>query len=192
MAGVGFLVFFAEPFSLAPLPPDFDAAAAAEELSRAATAASDAIRMMDLHRCPNRELWLDYQVPTLILDHLADKLNLFVRLRQSWPSETGEEAAKIFLNLSDRCRRIGLRLELLFGLIEARWLANNKESGLAQNRGRWNRLLFAWLHRENQLRDFAEDARKQPGRRHRLETVLAQSPSYVFDPIEEMGLKGLI
>ncbi|HUT54211.1 MAG TPA: family 20 glycosylhydrolase [bacterium] len=193
MAGVGFLLFFAEPLSTAfsdATVKDYSAAAA--ELKEVIRKARDILAQLEERDTPRRRLWLDHHLAALQIELLARKLSLAAFLKSGWPAGAGESASRFMEDAAARCRDAAQLVCGCLALLESRWLAQNRESDLEVNRTRYRRLISAWLARAVEFRRYAEKIRggENPPP---LDSVLLTPPSgYSFNPLLEMGLIGLL
>ena len=113
-------------------------------------------------------------------------------LRSAWPSSKAKDGAAVMREAAERCEDLAQLVSGCMALLESRWLSNNRASDLETNRKRHRELIKAWRARAKQFREFADKIEKGE-RLPALDEVISNPPSgYVFDPLKEMGLSGLL
>jgi hypothetical protein len=154
LAGVGFLLLFAEPLDaslLAGVGPD--PAIRARELRQAREEAAAILEQMEKNKVARSNFWRDYELPLLQLDYLAGKLEAIEHLKAGWPRPGSGVEPAAFLSASlEKCDLMARATEACLTKLEERWLVNAKLSDLALNRERYGRLIRAWQERSRQVR----------------------------------------
>lgn len=203
MGGIGFLLFFDEPLhsgllSLFSNPNDIW-----EKLCRLLSMEDNFYKCFEFlkeeeewkhktkinHRL---EFWLDYRLVFHQLYYLSLKFETIGRLNSSWPGQPQEEHYDDLLRVLEGVFASGgHEVRKCLGILEERWLANATPSDLEANRERFRKLMQAWSARWNQISSYPWI--KRDFNPPTLAALLAEPAiTYKFNPLEEMGLVGLL
>jgi hypothetical protein len=186
MAGIGFLLLFAEPLDkniLATNVPPLGFANFGSELISLADKAKSILATMENESCSRRSLWLDHYLPVKQLEILGRKIRLIGMLDNS--QEAVASAAK-------ECDEISSSVAECFQILESRWLVENREADLEINRSRYRKLIAAWRARAEQFISWAEKIKRGEKAPSLDRIILTQPSGYSFNPLQEMGLIGLL
>jgi glycosyl hydrolase family 20 len=217
LSGTGFLLLFDEPFSTTFLKKmnAFQERVSEDKAFDPATISDNAIALYDLCRLPEtardlltnifhqaltsdspiseRSFWGDYFLPIVQTEIVGLKLTLLEFLKHHWPTRNENPSfSDVLETAAGFCDQIAEWLSEGEALFSERWILNSKESDLAENRNRYQKLTEAWQARADEMRGYKKglaDGKKLP----ELQEVISNPPSgYVFDMLKEMGLSGLL
>jgi len=185
LAGVGMIQLFNEPLSTALLDaPDGGLGPLAAKLGVLAKKVRDLLDKVLATKTSRKNSLSDYELAAAQIDYLADKFEVIGMVEDAWPGPSPDRLKEL-AGLMDE---MAYRTEDLLALLERRWLASAKPSGLSVNRKRYGRLAKAWRARAKQFVDLAEG-----GKPPELSGVLASGPEgYQFNMLDEIGLAGLL
>lgn len=204
MAGVGFLLLFSEPLTAGVLSPEVaDLEQCASDLAAAAWKAQLALTRLETGRAMRRSWWRDAYLAADQMEVLAKKLELIALLKTQWDStrelvakenspETMAQALALARDAATGCEEIAMRIAQVFMRLEHRWLMSSKPSDLAVNQERYRKLTEAWLARAQEFSAYAEDLANAKPLPPLLQILLRSPSAYAFNPLQEMGLLGLI